>query len=250
MPAPPPRASGKERRRALPVKTVSSPQEMDEFEKEEMKKSRSVVKNRLNEWYDWLVDYVPKPIKNAISKAFSRVKNSILGLYDGAKKTLKCDVKAEAEKENQEEEEEEDVDLTPHEHERALKRAYINFVIPGAPKTDIDSYFDQTKSHIKTLIENQLKEMGSAKITMTLWVRWKKRIMPLIELDPEDAKNAQDLDDGITGDNYIRVEMSFSSLMTEFFEGSDINDSIERMLAYIRIKTGNPKFLESGFSLD
>ena len=38
--------------------------------------------------------------------------------------------------------------------------------------------------------------------------------------------------------------------MTEFFEGSDINDSIERMLAYIRIKTGDPKFLESGFSLD
>ena len=34
----------------------------------------------------------------------------------------------------------------------------------------------------------------------------KKPIMPLIELDPEDAKNAQDVD-GITGDNYIRVEM-------------------------------------------
>ena len=252
MPAPPPRASGKERRRAFSVKIVSSPEEMDEFEKEEMKKSRLVVKSRLNEWYDWLVDCVPKPIKNAISKAFSRVKNSILGLYDGAKKTLKGDVKAEAEKENQEEEEEEeeDVDLTPHEHKRALKGAYINFVIPGVSKTDIDSYFDQTKPHIKALIENKLKEMGSAKITMTLWVRWKKRIMPLIELDPEDAKNAQDLDDGITGDNYIRVEMSFNSLMTEFFEGSDINDLIERMLAYIRIKTGNPKFLESGFSLD
>ena len=47
--------------------------------------------------------------------------------------------------------------------------------------------------------------MGSAKIIITLWVRWKKRIMPLIELGPEDAKIAQDLDDGITGDNYIRV---------------------------------------------
>ena len=135
----------------------------------------------------------------------------------------KAFVEAEAEKENQKEE---DVDLTPHEHERALKGAYRNFVIPGAPKTDIDSYFDQTKLHIKTLIKNQLKEMGSAKIIMTLWVRWKKRIMPLIELDPEDAKNAQDLDDGITGGNYVRVEMPFNSLMTEFFEGSDINDLI------------------------
>ena len=96
-------------------------------------------------------------------------------------------------------------------------------MIPGAPKTDIDSYFDQTKPHIKTLIKNQLKEMGSLKIIITLLVRWKNPIMSLIELDPEDAKNAPDVD-GITGDNYIRVEMPFNSLMTEFFEGSHIND--------------------------
>ena len=38
----------------------------------------------------WLfVDYVLKPIKNAIGKAFLRSKNSILGLYDGAKNALK-----------------------------------------------------------------------------------------------------------------------------------------------------------------
>ena len=89
MPVPPPSGKEKEGRRALPVKIVSSPQEMDECEKEEMKNSRLVVKNKLNEWYDWLVDYVPKPIKNAVGKAFSKAKNSILGLYDGAKKTLK-----------------------------------------------------------------------------------------------------------------------------------------------------------------
>ena len=121
MSTPPPRASGKEKKCALSVKIISSPQEMDEFEKEEMKKSRPLVKNRLNECYDWLVDYVPKPIKNIVSKAFSRAKNSILGLYDGAKKRLNGDVEAEAEKENLEEEE--DVDLAPHEHERTLKGA-------------------------------------------------------------------------------------------------------------------------------
>ena len=138
---------------------------------------------------------------------------------------LKDIVEKEAQEQQQQEE---DVDLTLHEHERVLKGAYRSFVIPGAPKTDIDSYFDQTKLHIKTLIKNQLKEMGSAKIIMTLWVRWKKRIMPLIELDPKDAKNAQDLDDGITGNNYIRVELSFNSLMTEFSECSDINTCIHQ----------------------
>ena len=34
--------------------------------------------------------------------------------------------------------------------------------------------------------------MGFAKIIMTLWVRWKKPIESLIELDPEDLKDAQD----------------------------------------------------------
>ena len=70
----------------------------------------------------------------------------------------------------QQEEEEENIDLTPHEHERALKGVYRSFAIPGTPETEIDSYFDQTRPHIRTLIENQLKEIGSKKIIMTLWV--------------------------------------------------------------------------------
>ena len=38
--------------------------------------------------------------------------------------------------------------------------------------------------------------------------------------------------------------------MTEFFDASDINDLIERMLAYFKAQTENPKFPESGFTLD
>ena len=60
-------------------------------------------------------------------------------------------MESEAEKENQEEE---DTYLTPNEHEKVLKGAYRSIVISGAPKSDIDSYFDQTKPHIKTLIKN------------------------------------------------------------------------------------------------
>ena len=93
--------------------------------------------------------------------------------------------------------------------------------------------------------------MGPAKIIVTLWVIWKKRINPLIELGPEDAKNAQDSDDGTTGVIYsTRIEMSFNSLMTEFFGASDISDLIERMLVYIKAQTENPKFPESDFTLD
>ena len=37
---------------------------MDEFVKEEMKKSRSVVETRLGKLHKWLDDYVPKPLKS------------------------------------------------------------------------------------------------------------------------------------------------------------------------------------------
>ena len=75
-------------------------------------------------------------------------------------------------------------------------------------------------------------------------VVWKKPIKPLIELDPGDLEDDHELDDARTGDNYIRVEMPFNSLMTEFFEGSNINDLMQPMLAYIKTQ------VESGFLLD
>ena len=163
---------------------------------------------------------------------------------------LKDIAEKEAEEEAKEwQQEEEDIDLTPYEHERTLKGAYRTFWEPGAPKRDIDSYFDQAKPHIKTLIKNQLKEIGSAKIIMTIWVRWKKPIMPLLELGTEDAENAQEIN-GNTGDNCIKVEMPFNSLMTEFFEGNDINESMQHMLAHIKTQVENPRMPDSGLMLD
>ena len=138
--------------RSLPP-VIPSPQKMDEFEKEEMKKGRSLVKNKLNKCYDWLVNHVPKPIKNTTSKKFLELKNSILRLYDGVKKTMN----------------------------------------------------GQTEDN-----------MGY----------------------------------GNEGDIYYKKnEMPFNSLMTEFFDASDIIDLIECMLAYIKAQTENPKFPESGFTL-
>ena len=88
--------------------------------------------------------------------------------------------------------------------------------------------------------------MGPAKIIMTLWVIWKKRINPLIELGPEDAKNAQDSDDGTTGViYYTRIEMWFNSPMTEVFGASDISDLIERMLVYIKAQMKILNFLRA-----
>ena len=48
MPTPPRRARGKESRSMPYVKIISCPQEIDGYEKEEMKNRRPVVKNMLN----------------------------------------------------------------------------------------------------------------------------------------------------------------------------------------------------------
>ena len=86
---------------------------------------------------------------------------------------------------------------------------------------------------------------------MTLWVVWKKPIKLLVKLDPDVAKNTESLDDGTTGDIYYeKIEMPLNSLRIEFYDASDINDLIERILSYIKAQTENPKFPESGFTLD
>ena len=57
-------------------------QEMDIFEQQEMSKSRPQVKNKLNDWYDWLINHVPKTVKDKASRAFKTFKDKLMGLYN------------------------------------------------------------------------------------------------------------------------------------------------------------------------
>ena len=59
-----------------------SPQEMNILEQQEMSKSRPQVKTKLNKLYDWLINHVPKPIKDGASKAFKTFKDEVMGLYN------------------------------------------------------------------------------------------------------------------------------------------------------------------------
>ena len=179
----------------------------------------SWMKNQVTKLYN----AVPAPvtaIREALTERLQSVRETAYSLYNRMVKnmgygqeTLKDIVEKGAEEEQQQEEK--DIDLTPHEREAALKGAYRSFVMPGLPKTNIDSCFDQSKPYIKTLIENQLKEMGSVEIIMTLWVIWQKAKKQLVKLDPEDVKNAHEVDDGTIDDIYYeKIEMPFNSLMT------------------------------------
>ena len=122
-------------------------------------------------------------------------------------------------------------------------------MVPGLPKADVDSYIEKVKPYVKSLIEKQLGEMNSTKVIMTLWVKWKKPLpRTAFTPDAEDLEGAEDIEG--TGDQYIRTEMSFNSLMTEFFNGSNIEKLLERIFVHIKTQTENLQFPESEFTLD
>ena len=149
----------------------------------------SWMKNQLTKLYN-VVSAPVAATRDALPERLQGVRETTSLLYNRmmenmgyGQERLKDIVEKEAEGEQQQEE---DIDLTPHEHERALRKAYIIFVMVNL--RDIDSYSDQAKPQIGTLIEKQLKEMGSAKIIITLWIIWKKPIKLLVDLNPKDVK--------------------------------------------------------------
>ena len=68
------------------------------------------------------------------------------------------------------------------------------------------------------------------------------------EEDEEDSTNLTTHEN--EEDGYTRMEMAFNSSMAELFEGSDISDLIERMLAHIKTQVENLQVPGGGFSLD
>ena len=95
----------------------------------------------------------------------------------------------------------------------------------------------------------QLREMQSTKVIMTLWFRWKKSVKSVITLDPEDVEGAQNIENNIC-DKYIKVEMTINSLMTEFFEGRNMEELIRRIFVHVKSQVGNHRMPGSGLILD
>ena len=96
-----------------------------------MSKSRPQVKNKLNDWYDWLVNHVPKTVKDKASRAFKIFKDKIMGLYNmvtgsGNQTQLKRSRSRETE---------------PIELEQAFSGAYKSYKINGRPRMDVETFF-------------------------------------------------------------------------------------------------------------
>ncbi|XP_057308440.1 uncharacterized protein LOC130646281 [Hydractinia symbiolongicarpus] len=207
---------------------VPSLEAMNVFEREEMAKTRPIVKSKLRELSEWLLSHVPESIKGPVRQTFASVKNRILSLYHGARKTLLGEIEEEANEDHAEDDQKEH-DFTPKEHKHSLHKTFRSYRITGIDGTDNNGYLDMVRSHVKKLIENQVEEMGSAKIQCSLWILWRK---------PIDGTN-----------EFIEVDKVFHSNMTSVFQGTIVDEVMDMMFAQIRTHVENPALPKSGFSI-
>ena len=235
------------------VTLLPKPEDMDSFELQEMAKTRSAVRSKLNEWYDWLVGYVPESIKKPVSSAFSKAKSHIMKLYGNVKERLglKEQVEELAEKEHGEEHVE---GVEPVEHTEAMNGAYKSFRVDGRGKTDVDSYIALVKPEVRKLVEEQVGVLDAAKVQMHLWVMWKKKERLLIQLDDDDMEGWTDSQKQTwlesDGAYEVKVDKVFNSRMTEIFQGSDVEEILKSMFAHIKTQVEHPALPKSGFTLD
>ena len=122
-------------------------QEMDIFEQQEMSKSQPQVKSKLNKWYDWLINHVPKPIKDGASKAFKTFKDKIMGLYDRVTGSATNQTQQSAEPEP----------FKPIELEQAFRGSYRSYKVNGTPKTDVNTFFNRIRKGLIEQIKRELK---------------------------------------------------------------------------------------------
>ena len=193
-------------------------QEMDIFEQQEMIKSRPQVKSKLNKWYDWLINHVPKPIKDGASRAFKTFEDKIMGLYNrvtgSGNQTPERPASGEPEP------------FKPI--EREFGGSYRSYRINGRPKMDVDTFFNRIRKGIIGLINRELNDLNSARVQTTTWIRFVR----------EDEERQE------------RVELAFNSLMTSVYRGSEPDQIVGGMITNMKFQIENPALLNSRFIFD
>ena len=154
------------------------------------------IKNKPNTWYDWLASHVPEPIKSKTSSAFPTLKNNILNLYNQTFKSPKKEVKTN-----------EKLDFTPAEQD--FDKEYRRYRLNNG-KIDIEIHFQKMRKNLIELINRQIKDLGSATMQTTVWIKWRKT------------------------EEEILVDKAFRSKMTELFQGSDYNEILDKLFAEMK----------------
>ena len=116
-----------------------------------MSKSRPQVKSKLDKWYDWLINHVPKPIKDGASKAFKTFKDKSMGLYNRVTGSTANQTQLKGSRSKEPE------PVKRIELEQAFNGAYRSYSINGRPKMDVDTFFNRIRKGLIELIKRELK---------------------------------------------------------------------------------------------
>ena len=133
---------------------------------------------------NWLINHVPKPIKDGASKAFKTFKDKVMGLYNRVTGSAGNGTRIKEPK-----------PFKPIELEQAFGGAYRSYRINGKPKMDVDTFFNRIRKELIELIKRELKTQTLARIQTTAWIRF--------ICDDEEGQE--------------RVELAFNSLMTSVY---------------------------------
>ena len=263
---------------------------MDIFEQQEMSKSRPQVKTKLNKWYDWLINHVPKPIKDGASKAFKTFKDKVMGLYNRVTGSAGNETRIK-----------EPTPFKPIELEQAFRGAYRSYRVNGKPKMDVDTFFNRIRKELIGSIKRELKTRTSARIRSqvtgsagnetrikeptpfkpieleqafrgayrsyrvngkpkmdvdTFFNRIRKELIESIKRELKTRTSAR-----IQTTAWIRfvrddeegqerIELAFNSLITSVYRGSEPDQIVDGMIANMKFQIENPALLNSRFVFD
>ena len=98
---------------------------------------------------------------------------------------------------------------------------------------DVDTFFNWIRQNLIDLMNTEVTDLGSARVQTTAWIRFRQAL-------EDDFGN-------IIGFN--RIELPFNSRMTEIFQGSDLNEIVNEMVAHMRTQIENPALTNSRFVL-
>ena len=108
--------------------------------------------------------------------------------------------------------------------ERAFRRAYRSYRANGRPRMDVDTFFSRVRGDLISLIARELISLNSARVQTTAWIRFTK-------------------DDD-------RFTLAFNSRMTDVYQGSDLDQIVDGMIAHMGAQTESPALLNSRFRFD
>ena len=146
--------------------------------------AKVVHKSRPNliKWYDWLINHVPKPIKDGASKAFKIFKDKVMGLHNRVTGSAGNETRIKEPK-----------PFKPIELEQAFRGAYRSYRVNGRPKIDVDTFFDRIRKRLIKLIERELKTRTSARIQTTAWIRFVRDGPPRAQAKPMTRRARKEL---------------------------------------------------------